>query len=44
MTGDVTAPDFTFDGQDSATKTFTTSISNAFISNKAEVLETVLHR
>ena len=37
MTGDVTAPDFTFDGQDSATKTFTTSISNAFISNKAEV-------
>ena len=41
MTGDVTAPDFTFDGQDSATKTFTTSISNAFISNKAEVSSSV---
>jgi microcystin-dependent protein len=41
MTGDVTAPDFTFDGQDSATKTFTTIISNAFISNKSEVSSSV---
>tara|TARA_B100000683_G_scaffold96861_2_gene95631 strand:- start:9280 stop:11313 length:2034 start_codon:yes stop_codon:yes gene_type:complete len=41
MTGDVTANSFTFDGQDASTKTFTTSISNAFISNKTEVSDSV---
>lgn len=37
MNGDVTAPSFTFDGQDASTKTFTTSISNAFVANKTEI-------
>lgn len=38
MTGDVSAPGFTFDGFDGGlTKTFNTSISNAFIGNKTEV-------
>ena len=35
MTGDVTSPSFAFDGQaGGSTKTFNTSISNAFIANK----------
>ena len=37
MQGDVTAGSFTFDGQDASTKTFTTTISNAFVANKTEV-------
>jgi len=37
MNGDVTAPSFTFDGQDASTKTFTTSISNSFVANKTEL-------
>jgi microcystin-dependent protein len=37
MQGDVTAPSYTFDGQDASTKTFTTTISNAFVANKTEV-------
>tara|TARA_B100000212_G_scaffold109385_1_gene81379 strand:- start:8865 stop:10892 length:2028 start_codon:yes stop_codon:yes gene_type:complete len=41
MQGDVTAPSFTFDGQDASTKTFNTSISNTFIANKTEVSSTV---
>ena len=36
MTGDVSAPSFSFDGQDESTKTFTTSIANSFIANKDE--------
>ena len=36
MTGDVSAPSFSFDGQDTSTKTFTTSIANSFIANKDE--------
>ncbi|MAV94125.1 MAG: hypothetical protein CMA31_00385 [Euryarchaeota archaeon] len=36
MTGDVTSPSFSFDGQDQSTKTFTTSIANSFIANKDE--------
>ena len=40
MTGDVTSPSFSFDGQDSSTKTFTTSIANSFIANKTEVSTT----
>ena len=36
MTGDVSAPTFTFDGQDESTKTFTTSIANTFIANKTD--------
>lgn len=35
MSGDVSAPDFTFDGQTGGTtKTFSTSISNSFVANK----------
>ena len=41
MNGDVTAPSFTFDGQDASTKTFTTSISNSFVANKPEVSSTL---
>jgi len=41
MNGDVTAPSFTFDGQDASTKTFTTTISNTFVANKPEVSNTV---
>ena len=37
MNGDVTAPSFTFDGQDASSKTFTTTISNTFVANKTEV-------
>tara|TARA_B100000035_G_scaffold312455_1_gene323938 strand:+ start:3755 stop:5782 length:2028 start_codon:yes stop_codon:yes gene_type:complete len=37
MNGDVSAPSFTFDGQDASTKTFTTTISNTFVANKTEV-------
>ena len=37
MNGDVSAPSFTFDGQDASTKTFTTTISNSFVANKPEV-------
>jgi microcystin-dependent protein len=41
MTGDVSAPEFVFDGQTGGgTKTFTTSISNTFISNKTAVTST----
>ena len=36
MTGDVSAPSFSFDGQDESTKTFTTTIANSFIANKDE--------
>ena len=36
MTGDVTSPSFSFDGQDQSTKTFTTSIANSFIANKPD--------
>ena len=36
MQGDVSAPSFSFDGQDESTKTFTTSIANTFIANKVE--------
>ena len=36
LTGDVSAPSFSFDGQDESTKTFTTSIANSFIANKDE--------
>ena len=38
ITGDITAPDFVFDGQvGGSTKTFNASISNAIISNKTSV-------
>lgn len=38
LVGDVSAPEFVFDGQTGgSTKTFTTSISNTFISNKTAV-------
>ena len=40
LTGDVSADDFTFDGQQGgATKTFNTTISNTIISNKTAVTE-----
>lgn len=40
MTGDVSAPDFTFDGQTGgATKTFNTTISNTFIAGQDSVTE-----
>ena len=42
MTGDITANTFTFDGQIGGnTKTFTTTLSNAFISNKDAVTSTL---
>ena len=34
MTGDVSAPSFSFDRQDESNKTFTTTIANSFIANK----------
>ena len=40
MVGDVSAPSFSFDGQDSSTKTFQTSIANTFIADKDEVSST----
>ena len=36
MTGDVSAPEFTFNGQDEAVKTFVTTISNTFLADKTE--------
>ena len=36
MTGDVSASEFTFNGQDESVKTFITSIDNTFIANKTE--------
>jgi len=36
MIGDVSAPSFSFDGQDESTKTFTTTIANSFIADKTE--------
>jgi microcystin-dependent protein len=40
MTGDVSAPDFTFDGQTGgATKTFNTTISNTFVAGQQSVTE-----
>ena len=41
LTGDIQAPSFTFDGQvGGGTKTFNTSVSNAFISGKTSVVNT----
>jgi|TARA_R110000851_G_scaffold56741_1_gene132388 microcystin-dependent protein len=43
LTGDVSAPEFAFDGTAGGNiKTFTTSISNAFISNKPAVASTLV--
>lgn len=36
MVGDVSAPEFSFDGQDASVKTFTTTIDNTFIAAKTE--------
>ena len=36
MVGDVSSPEFSFDGQDASVKTFTTSIDNTFIAAKTE--------
>jgi microcystin-dependent protein len=41
LTGDIQAPSFVFDGQvGGGTKTFNTSVSNAFISGKSSVINT----
>jgi len=36
LVGDVSAPEFTFDGQDESVKTFDTTISNTFLATKPE--------